>query len=333
MYIAVAISLAASFFVKAEAAERLFIIDDDVGMLEQAVRKDGPYHMQWAPITDPDGGIEVLYALREPGIRVLGITCVMGCSSTEVCMRSVEKIKGLAGAEDVPVLRGAESPHDLGKPTDAALFIINQVMSRPGEVEIVATAPLTNIATAIMLEPCLPMNWKALHVGTGEFMGELGERSDAYWFRFTGYKDMNINVDPEAAAFVLKRAGRFNLYPNEVMDDASFTPADLRRLRQAGTPLASWVAEEIDLQLWLGRVAGWPFGYKGLYLHGLIPLAAAIDPSLVEGPEYHRVAMERRKAGGHVFAVSEDPQTPELPVYLRLKDPAALERTALLRCQ
>ncbi len=313
-------------------AERLFIIDDDVGMLKEGVRDAGPYHMQWAPITDPDGGLEVIYALREPSIQVLGITCTMGCSSMEVCMNSVDKIKGLLGEEDVPVLKGAESPEQLGEPTDAALFIINQVMSNPGEVEIVATAPLTNIATAVMLEPCLPMNWKALHVGTGEFMGALGEQSDAYHFRYLGYEDMNINVDPEAAAYLLERGGDFFIYPNEVMDDASFTPAHLRGLRDAGTPLSSWIADEIKTQLWLGAVFGRLAGYKGLYLHGVIPLAVAIDPGLARPPQELKVQMEQRKQGGHVFAKSVEPETPARPVYVQLANPEVIEERLLQRC-
>ena len=71
---------------------RLFIIDDDVGMMKKAVRGRGPYQAPWLPITDPDGGLEVIYALREPGVKVLGITCAMGCSSTDVCVESVNKM-------------------------------------------------------------------------------------------------------------------------------------------------------------------------------------------------------------------------------------------------
>lgn len=317
----------------AEASPRLVIIDDDLGMMRSMVKKAGSFQAPWLPVTDPDGGLELIYALRDPRIQVLGVTCSMGCSTTEVCMASAKKILALLGREEVPVLRGAESPADLGKPTEASRFIINTVMSHPGQVEIIATAPLTNLATAIMHEPCLPDNWRALHVGTGEFWGELGERSDAYLFRFTGYQDLNINVDPAAAKYVLEHAGFFHLYPNEIMDDASLTPAHWRELKKSDSELANWVASEIKPALFLGATLGRVAGYRGLYLHGVIPLAAAIDPDLAEEPVMLRVKMTKRRVGGWTFTVSDDPEVPLRPVYVRLKDPAALERTMLERCR
>jgi len=118
--------------------ERLLIIDDDLGMYKKDVNRDGSYQMPWLPLTDPDGGLEVLYALGEPGTNVLGITCTMGCSSVEVCMASATKILELTGNPDIPVLRGSAVPEELGQPSEAAHFIINTVMSRPGQVECLA---------------------------------------------------------------------------------------------------------------------------------------------------------------------------------------------------
>jgi purine nucleosidase len=314
-------------------APRLLIIDDDVGMLKAEVKKAGTYPAPWLPVTDPDGGLELLYALRDPAVEVLGITCTMGCSTTEVCMHAARRILELAGRSEVPVLRGAASPKELGQPTEAARFIVDAVMSRPGQVEIVATAPLTNIATALMLEPRLPRNWKALHLGTGEFLGALGERSDAYLGRFVGYQDLNINVDPEAARYLLAHGGDFILYPNEIMDDARFTGADRRALKKAATPLALYVADELGpIFKTLGVLNGRGLGTV-MYLHGVIPLAVALQPDLAEPPLELRVTMERRRFGGYIFAESEDPAVPSRKLYVRLHDPATLEKRLRERCR
>lgn len=64
-------------------------------------------------------------------------------------------------------------------------------------VEIIATGPLTNIATAMMMEPRLPQFWKELHFGTGEFLGALGNLSDLFWLTLIGIGDLNIHVDVE----------------------------------------------------------------------------------------------------------------------------------------
>jgi inosine-uridine nucleoside N-ribohydrolase len=320
---------------KAEESKRLLLIDDDLGMDKRAVRKAGTY---WAPalkFTDPDGGPELIYALRAPGVEVVGITCVMGCSTLAVCMSSGEEILRRTGRDEVPLLRGAESSADLGRPTPAAEFIVNTVMARPGQVEIVATAPLTNIATALMLEPRIAENWKALHVGTGEFMGALGEWSDGAAGRVIGYKDLNINVDPEAARYVLDHAGTRNvlIYPNEIMDDAWLSPADLRKLGRTDTDLARYVSSELHpfsvFALTIGRLAG----MRGFVLHGAIPLAIALDPSLAQEPQMLRVNMSYRKLGGWYFTVTDDPAVPERPVYAKLGDPGMVVARLMARLQ
>ena len=314
-------------------ARRLLILDDDVGMLKAEVKKAGSYVAPWLKVTDPDGGIELLYALRDPGIELLGVTCTMGCSTTAVCLHATRRILELAGRTEIPVLHGADSPTDLGRETEAAHFIIETVMAHPGQVEIVATAPLTNLATALMLEPRLPQYWKALHVGTGEFLGALGERSDAYLGRFVGYKDLNINVDPEAARYVLEHAGDFILYSNEIMDDARFTHADRKALRRAGTPLARFVADEVGPAFHTLGLVNALRGEPGLFLHGVIPLALALEPDLAEPPIELRVAMAKRRLGGYIFAISEDPAIPARKLYVRLSDPATLEQRSRERCQ
>lgn len=317
---------------EAAGAERLIIIDDDLAMLKHEVARDGTYMAPWLKITDPDGGLELIYVLREPGVRVLGVTCAMGCSSTRVCMESAKKILELAGHPEIPVLEGARSAADLGKPTEAARFIIDMVMGHPGQVEIIATAPLTNIATALMLEPCLTKNWKALHFATGEFMGALGEKSDAYPLRYF-YHDLNINADPEAARYVLDRGGDFPIYPNEIMDDAWLTRADLRALKQADTPLARLVADELNPFFSVVSTVGRLVGFRGLNLHGVIPAAMAFDPSLAEPPRMLRVTMVPAKSGGFAFALTNDPAVPLRPVYTKLKDPQKVQAAMIERCR
>jgi len=311
---------------------RLFIIDDDVGMLKREVLKDGIYQTPWFKYTDPDGGLELIYALREPSIKVLGISCAMGCSSTRVCMASVRKILELTGRTDVPLFKGAESPSDLGKPTPAARFIIDTVMQNPGEVEIMATAPLTNIATALMLEPRLAQNWKMLHMATGEFWGALGEMSDGAKFaRVTGYQDMNINVDVKAVQYVLEHAGsNMVVYNNEIMDDAFLTMHHRRKLQKAKTPLAKWVADETFPITPVEKLFG---GLPGMPLHGVVALAVAVDPSLAAPPQHIRIKLAQRKRGGYYFVSSDDLQVSSYPVFSQVLAPAAIEEQLVQRCQ
>lgn len=313
-----------------EQPVRMMIIDDDIGMLRKMVLRDGSYQNPWLKITDPDGGLELIYALREPKIKVLGITCSMGCSTTDVCMASAKKILELTARTDVPLYRGANSPDDLGKPTEAAKFIIETVMGNPGKVEIIATAPLTNIATAMMLEPRLSSNWKMLHFATGEFWGALGEESDGMMFsKLSGYQDMNINVDVKATRYVLENAGeKIIIYPNELMDEAFLTRAHLKELRRSRTALAKWVVDETCL---FNAITG--IVMKGMPLHGIIPLALAIEPELAEHPKELRFTLADKGRYGYVFALSNDQRIPLRPVYLRLRNAQAIENHLVERCK
>jgi hypothetical protein len=120
----------------------------------------------------------------------------------------------------------------------------------------------------------------------------------------------------------LEHAGTNNvfIYPNELMDEAWLSRADLRQLGRPDTPLARFVSSELKpfsaFALTIGRLAG----MKGFVLHGVIPLAIALDPSLVQGPQMLRVTMSYRKVGGYYFTITDDVSVPERPVYLKLRD-------------
>lgn len=312
---------------------RLLIIDDDVGMLQEQVLREGGY--AGISVADPDGGIEIIYALRDPDIKVLGITCAMGCSTTNVCMESVNKILELTGRTEVPVFRGADSPDDLGKPTAASEFIINTIMENPGKIEIMATAPPTNIATAMMLEPGLKDNWKQLHFATGEFLGALGVRSmGAEFSRYFGYDGLNMSVDPKANQYILEHGGVFPIYSTDVQDDAVLTVSDRRKLKKTNTPLSNWIFEETRIFTYVMSLVGAlnPHFRAGMAYNGVTQLAVAIDPDLAEPPVEVRVKMEYNPGyGGYYFALSDAPEIPARPAYIKLRDSKTIEENVLKR--
>jgi purine nucleosidase len=246
-------------------------------------------------------------------------------------MESAQKILDLTGRSDVQVYRGADSPLQLGQPTDASRFIIETVMAHPGQVEIIATAPLTNIATAMMLEPRLAENWKTLHMVTGEFWGKLGEWSDGTRLsKITGYEDLNTNVDVKAVEYVLKNGGpNVRVYVNEIMDDAFITRADLGEIKRADTPLARWVVSETSLWTVLMTLTGMP----GAPLHGVISVALAVEPELAETPQEIRIGMGHLKRGGYYFTIEDDPSVPAYPVFIKLRDSQTIERRLVERCR
>lgn len=303
--------------------ERLFIIDDDIGMNRDGVWDGGHYWLGFVKITDPDGGLELLYALREPNVRILGVTIMMGVANTDICVEAAQNIMKILGISNIPVLKGAESHRDLGKETDAARFIMEMCKKYPKRVEIIATGPLTNIATALMMEPKLPELWKTLHFATGEFRGKLGVMSDLYLPILFGVQELNTNVDYKATDYVLKHGGSFPIYPNEVMDDVIVSGADYKRIKASKSNLAKFLTYEM-------KITNFIYSHfiplsRGLVTHGVIPTAMALDPTYKSEIIESAVEMRGYSYQGYTFVLSDNPKLPKHKIHVKL-DKASAER-------
>src|SRR5512142_1481770 len=130
--------------------------------------------------TDPgiDDACAILLALASPELSLEGLSIVHGNCSAEQGTRNALSVLELANASPIPVARGCELPlvqasllapethGDTGlgyaklpeprlKPTGrhAIDFLIEKILSAPGEITLVAIGPLTNVAMAIRREP------------------------------------------------------------------------------------------------------------------------------------------------------------------------------------
>jgi len=128
--------------------------------------------------TAADDAMAIILAAKAQNIELLGVTVLAGNVSLEQGCRNALMSLEIAGKSDVPVYPGSVTrlsgeqiepysvfgedgmgDHDLihpaGKPQtgDGIDFILETVRSQPGEIEILATGPLTNIAKAIQKDP------------------------------------------------------------------------------------------------------------------------------------------------------------------------------------
>lgn len=299
----------------ADSNKRLLIIDDDNGMDAGSVFALGSYETRLARFTDPDGGLEIAYALNDPQIELIGLTCMMGTAFLETCMEADRKLLQAAGRQDIPVFSGAAGPDWIGRETPAARFLIDAVRSHPGRVEIVASGPMTNIATALMLDPELPKYWKALYILSGEF----GAGSNIERASFLTGGDLNLSVDLPAARYVFTHAGPCAVFPNAIMDDVLFGAADSKHLRQADTPLADHIARNV--RLWTVLIST-VFFQDGFWPHGMTGIAAALHPEHRGPPRRCAIAVEsigeavrRHYWGPTATRCVDDPSLPVHTVY------------------
>src|SRR5438067_4137929 len=188
-----------------------------VGAPEQPA--GGPFRV----IIDTDPGVDdalaLLLAMRSPELKIEGITPVAGNVPLELTLPNALRMVEIAGRTDIPVAAGAKAPlvrrlvtaayahgeNGLGgavfpepktKPIaqPAAEFIRDVVRKYPHEVTLIPVGPLTNIATALNLDPELAGIVKSLVMMGGSLSGG----------NITPAAEFNIYVDPEAARIVFQ---------------------------------------------------------------------------------------------------------------------------------
>lgn len=172
-------------------------------------------------LLDCDPGIDdafaIVFACGHPGLDLRGVTTVAGNVSLDKTTANALAVLEFAGRGDIPVAAGsaqallrraddargvhgdsglgsAALPPAGGRAVDAHAvdFMIDAISASPGELTLVATGPLTNVALALRRHPPL-----ARQVADFVIMGGSASRGNV-----TPAAEFNIFCDPEAAAIV-----------------------------------------------------------------------------------------------------------------------------------
>jgi purine nucleosidase len=205
-------------------------------------------------ILDCDPGIDdalaIAFAHGHPGLELTGITTVAGNVGLVRTTENALAVSEFVGAAGTPVTAGCATPlvrpaldarevhgesglggAKLPAPVHAARngyaidYIIDTVRAAPGEITLVATGPLTNIAMAVRKEPMLT-HWVKDFV----IMGGSSGRGNV-----TPAAEYNIWADPEAAAAVFGAGWTVTVLGLDVTMKTGATPATLARMGQLGS--------------------------------------------------------------------------------------------------
>ena len=206
--------------------------------------------------TAGDDVFSILLALRQPGVTLEALTICNGNVAFEQQVENALYTLEEAGQSgDVPVYRGCPRPM-LRKPVDAAYVfgkdgmsdanfprarqrpepghavdaIIDLVMGNPGEITILAQAPLTNLAVAYLKEPRIAQAVRHLWImgGTDNAIGNV-----------TPAAEFNFYVDPEAAKIVLNAGFRVTLSTwTLTMKSGILLAEDFAAIERMDTPLS-----------------------------------------------------------------------------------------------
>ncbi|BDP42038.1 hypothetical protein DAETH_20070 [Deinococcus aetherius] len=245
-----------------------------------------------------DDAVNLLLALASPELRVLGLTTVFGNVGVERTTHNTLVVRELARA-DVPVYRGADRPLVAGPisaelvhgesgldgphlPTPsrnveaehAAHFIIHAVREQPGDVTLVPTGPLTNVALALRLAPDIaPLIRRIVWMG--------GSTDTGNW---TPAAEFNALADPHAAHIVFTSGVPLTMIGLNASHQAIAHPARVAAFRALATPVGEFVAVLLEFFAEHHRVR---YGWDGGALHDPLTVAWLLRPELFRTRPMH----------------------------------------------
>ncbi len=252
--------------------------------------------------TDPgiDDALAILLALASPEITLEGLTIVHGNCSVEQGTKNALAILELAQAASIPVAQGCDRPlvqpsllapethgqnglgyAQLSSPQRRPIvqhgsdFLIEKIMSNPGEITLVAIGPLTNVALAIRKEPRIVQAVKEVFIMGGAIRHEGNT---------TPLAEFNTYVDPHAAHIVYHSGMPIILTPLDVTYQCILQVEDVARLQKIVSPISSFIADSTRFYMEFHDAYQ---GIQGCIINDPLTLALTFDPYLCDYNEYY----------------------------------------------
>lgn len=246
--------------------------------------------------TDPgiDDALAILLALASPELSLEAITVTGGNCGLAQGVDNALRVLALAHATHVPVLAGVETPlirspltapethGDTGlgyarlEPSPqvaggqhAVDLLIEQIMAAPGEMTLVAVAPLTNVALAIRREPRIVEAVREVIIMGGALLHQGNTTPTA---------EFNTYVDPHAAHIVYHSGMPITLTPLDVTYQCVLTQRDVARLLALNSPVAQFIADATRFYMEFHDDYQ---GIQGCVINDPLALALAFAPELV----------------------------------------------------
>ena len=275
--------------------------------------------------TGIDDALALLYAVASPDCELVAATCLSGNVEASQVARNTLAVLELAGRTDVEVALGrpiplvrdlliapeTHGPEGIGyaqlPPPTRPLsdrfgpdVIVAEARARPGELTLLTTGPLTNIAIALLEEPGLPRLLRRWVLMGGAYRVNGNTAPTTEW---------NVHCDPDAARLAFTAFGRSTEEAGtprplalglDVTERAKMTPDHVVALaRRAGSrpaerlappgggpeprsvasnPVVRFVADALRFYMEFHSRYD---GFYGAFVHDPLALAAALDPGLV----------------------------------------------------
>ena len=244
--------------------------------------------------TDPgiDDAMAVVFASLRPEIDLIGLTSVFGNVSGETAARNALWLAELVGG-DIPVARGSDvplvqaplpfarefhgdegfgylpacSPRGQVVPESAAEFLASAARAHPGELDVCAVGPLTNIANALVSSP----EFRELRSLT-VMGGSLDAGGNA-----TEFAEANIWQDPHAADIVFSFDWDVTIVGLDVTQQVVCTPEEFSGLREQAPRLGGFLD---DATRFYFDITAKTCGIQGCHMHDPTAVISLVRPDL-----------------------------------------------------
>ena len=241
-----------------------------------------------------DDAIAILLAHGNPEIDLVAVTTVVGNQTLAKVTRNALAVAEIAGIVGVPFAAGCPRPlvrtielapdihGESGMdgpvlpepslridPRHAVDLIIDTIMaSEPGEITLVPTGGLTNIALAARKEPRIVERVREVVLMGGGFHGG----------NWSATAEFNIIIDPEAAHIVFNESWPLTMVGLDLTHQALATPSVRKRIAAIDTTPARFVGELLEFFATSYLDAQ---GFEHPPVHDPCAVAYVIDPSVM----------------------------------------------------
>lgn len=253
----------------------------------------------------PDGMIALLYWLRHPGFEVRAITVSCGETHPSVFVQNALRVLARLGRSGIPVAAGRSTPlagsnafpdswRDASdafwgiplpaaseplQPLSAAELIVRTLRASSQPVLIFISAPLTNLAEALCLDPGIAGKVRLVQVMGGAVYVSGNIHHD--WPPYANtVSEWNIWVDPLAASEVLAAGLPIRFVPLDATNQLWCNQADADAWQSAGTPESVLASELLRVIL----ASPQP---QGVHIWDVQAAVDATDPGLTWSDRLH----------------------------------------------
>ncbi len=159
------------------------------------------------------------------------------------------------------------APVSREQPEHGVWWLIDTLMKSEGDITLIPTGPLTNVAGLLLAHPELkPKIAQISLMGGGVKMGN-----------WTPAAEFNILVDPEAARLVFQSGIPILMAGLDVTEKALVCPEDFGRIRAVGNPVAVTVADWLEFFYQFHKTMDYP----GAPIHDAVAVAALVKPEIL----------------------------------------------------